>query len=154
LDWSKLKHFKADSQVDKWGDSTKLDETLLLKLDRFREKIGLPVIVTSGFRPGDKGQHGLGRAVDFVVPQWRGGLLDLYFHVERMGFTGIGIYRDWVYANQKVYGVHVDMREGEASRWFCVKKGAEERILPKDLIGLPQVYLPLNTAALYEYHVL
>jgi len=161
--WKDLKYFKEDSKVDKWGDPDKMDTFLLLFLDEFREAIKTPLIVTSGFRPGDPGTHGMGRAVDVIAPQWEGPLFDLYLCAERFGFSGIGVYRDWVYDGKVKGGLHLDTRfimsSGKtddlmAARWFCIRPGADKLIDINEIMKIKQVYLKLDLETLKREGVL
>jgi uncharacterized protein YcbK (DUF882 family) len=155
-EWAKITHFKPDSKVDQWGNPDKLDFELIQRLDAFRTYIGLPVLVTSGYRPGGGSQHGLGKAVDFVVPQWAGGLLDLYFEVERFNFNGLGIYRDWIYQGKHIYGIHIDMRDikdRRSARWLCIRPKAEEAHTPGEVLLIKQEYLALSAETLYDTHI-
>jgi hypothetical protein len=147
-----LKHFKKDSKIDKWGDPSKMDAFLLMFLDDFREALGTPLIVTSGYRKGDAAQHGLGKAVDVVAPKWEGSLFDLYLMSERFGFSGIGLYRDWFYEGKKIGGLHLDTRmiigsnltECVAARWFCVRPGADKLTDIGEIMKIKQVYCKLD----------
>lgn len=150
--WDQLKYFKKDSTVDKWGDPEKIDKFLLLYLDEFRDALGTPLIVTSGFRKGDPGQHGLGRAVDVIAPQFEGSLFDLYLIAERFNFSGIGVYRDWLYSGKRIGGLHLDTRmlvgtykkEFMSARWLSVRPGSLGTQHADEILAIKQVYLPLN----------
>lgn len=156
--WSNLKYFKSDSTTDAWGDPKKMDSFLLLFLDEFREAVGSPLIVTSGYRGGDPAQHGLGRAVDVVAPNWAGSLFDLYLLAERFGFTGIGIYRDWIHNGKKLGGLHLDTRlilgsynpALKGARWLCVRPGADKLSNISEILKIKQVYKPLDLKTLRE----
>lgn len=126
--WDKLRHFKADSKIDQWGDPHQMQREILVELDNFREWLGMPIIVTSGYRAmGQNGQEGgsqhcLGLAVDIVVPSFKGTLLDLFFDASRFHFNGIGIYKDWTYNGKKTGGLHLDARDTlSRAQWFCYK---------------------------------
>jgi len=154
--WENLKHFKADDKRHAWGDPSKLDFFLLLFLDEFRDAVKTPLFVTSGFRPKDKGQHGEGRAVDIVAPEWNKPLFDLYLFAERFGFGGIGVYRDWFYAGERLGGLHLDTRITVGSyasslmsaRWACVRPGLNKLSNLEAAQKIPQVYLPMDSATL------
>jgi len=150
--WEDLKYFKKESTTDKWGDPDRIDKFLLLYLDEFRDAIGTPLIVTSGFRKGDPGQHGLGRAVDVVAPNFGGSLFDLYLIAERFNFSGIGVYRDWLYEGKRVGGLHLDTRmligtykkEFMSARWLCIRPGTQGSLDANSILSVKQVYIPLN----------
>ena len=115
--------FPPDSALDNYGDYSRLDPILLARLNRFRLFVNSPVIITSGFRAGSTTQHGLGKAVDIVAPNFPSTLLDLYLAAERIGFIGIGVYPDWFYGSKTnvIGGLHLDVRSGAAARWLGVK---------------------------------
>lgn len=136
VNFQNIKYFDPKSLVDNWGLAAKISRDLLLKLDEFRDRTGMPVIVTSGFRLGDKGQHGLGTAADIVVPNWSASVLDLFFLAERIGFKGIGVYPDWQYGGKVVGGLHLDVRAGNTARWIGYRPNGP---------GTPNSYLPLNS---------
>lgn len=124
-----VKHFKPDSTVDRWGDPSKIDGVLLQKVDAFREMLGLPVYVTSGYREGGPKEHGRGLALDVVVPQFTGHLLDLFFAASRFHFNGIGLYRDWKWNGIACGGLHLDNRNAAfEARWACYKDDAGVQI--------------------------
>jgi len=154
--WQGLKHFKPDSKIDKWGAPEKIDPFLLQFLDEFTEAANTKIVVTSGWRKGDAAQHGLGRAVDIVAPDWVESLFDLYLLAERFGFTGIGLYRDWLYNGRRIGGLHLDTRlivgknnpALKTARWTCVRDGSEGMTKPEDILKHPQVYKLMNLATL------
>ena len=151
--WQSLKHYKSDSLIDKWGNPDKIDPFLLMFLDEFRDSIKSPLIVTSGYREKDPGQHGLGRAVDIVAPKWEGSLFDLYLTAERFGFNGIGLYRDWFYNGKKTGGLHLDVRllvgnKYDGARWTCVRDGADKLTDRDAIMKIPQKYLKLDLQTL------
>lgn len=158
MKWKTLKYFKPDSKLDNWGDPAKMDPFLLIFLDEFRDAVGSPLIVTSGYRGGDPAQHGLGRAVDVVAPKWEGSLFDLYLMAERFNFTGIGLYRDWFYNGEKIGGLHLDTRlilgsnvdAHKGARWTCVRPGADKITNIAAILKMPQVYKTLDLKTLRE----
>lgn len=153
-----IKYFKADSTIDNWGDPSKINGWLLKCLDTFRARLDTPIIVTSGFRNGDPKEHGKGLAVDIVVPDFKGHLLDLFLEAERFPFGGIGLYRDWVYKGNRIGGLHVDMRplgsQDMAARWFCIRDGAEKFQNHSLITKLQQNYISLNAENLKLYGVI
>lgn len=109
--WPKVKHFKPWS--DAFGDPSKMNRELILRLDDLRSYLNKPIIVTCGTqgKHSENSQHYLGRAVDVVFPEFHGHPCDLLFSIERFGFTGIGYYPDWKYKGQRIGGFHLDNRE-------------------------------------------
>jgi Peptidase M15 len=150
--WDGLRYFKPTSLTDKWGVPSKMDGFLLQFLDEFRHAIGTPLVVTSGYRAADPNQHGKGKACDVIAPNWEGSLFDLYLVAERFGFTGLGIYRDWLYNGKKTGGLHLDTRvlagsynsALKGSRWICVRPGSEKLQDVAEIMRIKQVYLPLD----------
>ena len=152
-----FKHFKSDSKIDKWGDASKIDLDLVLRLDRLRQFLGHPIYVTSGYRSKDMNWHGKGKALDITVPTWDDGLFELYLAAERFSFQGLGVYRDWFFQGRLCGGLHVDSRplDGQAAaRWLCVREGSEACKHPIDVIGIKQKYVGLNQDNLYEYGII
>jgi hypothetical protein len=154
--WTNLKHLRADDKIHNWGDPKKLDYFLLLFLDEFCDALKKKIVVTSGYRPGDKKQHGQGKAVDIVVPDWDLPLFDLYLFAERFGFSGIGLYRSWRYAGRECGGLHLDVRTETGSyspglmgaRWLCVRPGITALNSTEEAMKVQQVYLPFDTDTL------
>lgn len=114
-DFNISKNFKLREFACKDGSNlVKVDSELLVKLQKLRDRIKKPIIITSGYRTeshnkkvgGSKNsQHLYGKAVDIKVsgmtPQ------TLLKHAESVGFNGIGLYK---------WGIHVDVRKNRA-RW-------------------------------------
>jgi len=113
----------------------RLDPVLLEALDRWRDRLGHPVIIhLDGLlapRPGRVSQHPLGRAVDchvLGVP-----LLDAWLEAERIPeFRGIGLYPGWV-----TPGLHLDTRaERDRARWWQDATGLYRPLRGRDLATL------------------
>jgi len=92
----------------------KIDEKLLVLLQRFRDKIGKPIIIHSGYRSVEynkkvggspTSQHLLGTACDFSVYGMTPKQLAVV--AEQVGFDGIGTYKTFI---------HCDVR-GVKARW-------------------------------------
>jgi len=94
-----------------------LSDELLIQLAILRNDIGVPIIITSGFRcdsynekvggvPGS--YHKQGMAADVTIQN--GKLTELYFLAKELKFTGIGTY--W-----KRYFLHLDIRPGDLVEW-------------------------------------
>ena len=89
-----------------------LDTRLLVMLDAMivtetRYHPGLRFIVHSDYRPGDKGEHGMGRAIDghFEVAGEALPVVLQFIMACRYSFSGIGMYPFW-----HVPGIHIDVR--------------------------------------------
>jgi len=100
IDWEKVRYFKRHE----FHDADKLDPLLIYSIDALRDAAGRSIKINSDYRPGDPGQHGLGRAVDIVISGLH--VVDQFLLAEKTRlFSGIGIYPHW---NRP--GIHVDIR--------------------------------------------
>lgn len=121
--WSKLRYFKKNSKIDKWGDSELIQDDHLLRLDDFRDYIGCPIYVTRGVqtsghsknsyhysRHDDHGRQIGACATDIVIPDYGESPFDLILDCLRFGFTGLGYYPAWKFRGHVVGGLHVDSR--------------------------------------------
>lgn len=137
-----IRHFTESTQVHNWGDPAMIDRGLLLMLDLLVDVVGVPAIVTSGYRPQSMGsQHALGLACDVMFPSYTGSLRDLYLKAEQIDFKGLGVYPDWHYAGNTIGGLHLDERLGKRARWMGV------------LMDGKQQYIALNAENLKKYGV-
>lgn len=132
----KLDHFDPEEFGEWWP---LMCEDWLLKLDRFRDRWGAPVLVSKAI--GALGRHAgdaltmhnvdrwyVVRAGDIFpkVPDGSGGFRFMcsegerrraYIIAKEVGFTGIGIYTDTNPGNM----LHVDNRAGRLATWSRVK---------------------------------
>lgn len=93
----------------------RLDSKLLILLQRLRDRLGKPIIITSAYRcpshnakvgGASKSQHLYGTAVDIKV---RGiSPKEVAKVAQTLGFTGIGTYRTFT---------HIDVRSGGLAKW-------------------------------------
>lgn len=114
-------------------DITDLDYETLRLLLHFRRWSGISTMVTSAYRPGDDGAHGLGKAFDLVLfKEWLRETIH-YEHLWRLATTfpwwGVGIYFDWEFVNKEgervpCVGIHVDNHTGSNRplRWIRITK--------------------------------
>jgi uncharacterized protein YcbK (DUF882 family) len=93
-----------------------VDQKLITLVEDLAAFLNQKIIITSGFRQGDKGQHGAGLAVDLMCPGIS--TLDFYLAAERFPFIGIGVYSDWQISGVTYGGIHVDIRNSSPARWF------------------------------------
>jgi uncharacterized protein YcbK (DUF882 family) len=112
IDWSKVKWFKP-SEFGQYANQ--MDPLLIYSLDALRDFVKRPIRINSAFRPGDPGQHGLGKAADIVIAGL--GCVDAFLVAEKTRlFSGIGIYPYW-----HLPGIHVDVRDlrpsEQGARW-------------------------------------
>lgn len=98
--WSHIKHFTKREFACKCGcNLVEMDKSFVLRLDNLRERLGVPLTVSSGYRcpqhnatvsnSGYDGPHTTGRAADLKVMGH-----DAYRLLMRagdVGFTGIGV---------------------------------------------------------------
>ena len=140
IDWQKIEFFKSGEfdDPDYPGSGKLIDEELIKKLNLLRELSGWAIIPHSkvGGCVDVKGTHGHSshslhllkegaKACDFhfadpsTFEPLIGNIRLQYFEVERIGFGGIGVYRDWKFNKEYLpIGFHVDHRPIErAQRW-------------------------------------
>ena len=127
--WDQLEYF---NRSENWGTPEKMRFELLWLLDRFRDRIGRPCIITYGTQGKHvkNSEHYKGNAVDFVLVLRGVSKLDALLELMRFPFTGVGVYPHWKYTykgNTEVLGFHVDGREVSAlpqgmvqARWIGV----------------------------------
>ena len=135
----KLKHFSA-AEFGVWWPLMSRD--LLIKLDKFREEWGAPVVISPA--PGgigrtgghsDSSQHNIDvwgrvRAVDIfpqvMAPEGRRGIVSAsereraYRVAKSVGFTGIGLYTDTSPSNMLHVDVRRDRQPGSPAKWSRV----------------------------------
>lgn len=101
----------------------KIDSVLINLNQAFRDRVGIPYTPNSAYRTPEhnkrvggspKSQHLAGKAID--IPLLKGYTIEEMAGIaEELGFTGIGLYQNFI---------HVDTRE-EKARWdFRDKEGA------------------------------
>lgn len=121
-----MKYYKADNKKHAYGNYDKLSQELLRELDKLAQLANQELLITSGYRAGDKGQHGLGLAVD-VVPSRAVPLMELFLLAERFCFKGIGIYPKWSNGSEVTGGLHLDLRSVDVgARWIGLGSGKQQ----------------------------
>lgn len=116
------KHFKTTDFVD----YSSMNMELIKKLDQLREMANSPIFVSSSNSQKKgvhvtKSQHYLGNAVDIIFTKWSGTVQELIDLIDKIGFTGIGIYPEWHYNGKTVVGFHLDVRPtSTVARWIGV----------------------------------
>ncbi len=88
--WDRLRYFGRHE----FRHPDEMSEELLLRLDEVRHEAGVPIGITSDYRPGDGGAHGRGLAVDIsgvdgMTSRWRFLVLRAAF---KLGWHRIGVY--------------------------------------------------------------
>lgn len=134
------KYFK-DNEFD---DVAKMNPKLIEELDKLREWLGSPIVITSstGGVHEVNSQHYLGNAVDVVFPKSKKSLRAIYEHCLKMSWMGIGVYPNWKYLGKEVGGLHLDLRNTNVrAQWMGVRKDGK------------QVYIGLNNANLTKYKI-
>ena len=117
--WKEIPFFKPKEFVN----PEILNFDFMLKMVALRRFIRSRIIISSSFRENSPGEHSRG-AVDIVVPDYSGSIVDLYFAAERFDFRGLGIYNHWEYKNKLVGGLHLDDRITKiAARWIGARDG-------------------------------
>lgn len=86
-DWSKLRWFVPQE----FRHPGEMNWSLLTMLDALRERLGIPLVPTSDFRPGNAGAHGRGLAVDLRAHS-NYVRLRIVKEALNMGFPRIGVY--------------------------------------------------------------
>ena len=95
----------------------KVNDELIEKLQKLRDKLGQPMIVTSGFRcdkrnrqvgGAENSQHMKGSAADIHLNNITYDIGEIAEKAKEAGFTGIGLYTNFI---------HVDVRDGRPARW-------------------------------------
>jgi hypothetical protein len=110
--WEKLRYFHPNEKYfgrSAWGDYLQMDASFMFRFDEYRHRLGRPIIPHHGYRLRGK-NHPKGNTCDFHVVGMD--LLDLYILAERMGFSGIGMYK---------WGMHLDTNHEVNARWVREK---------------------------------
>lgn len=112
-DYELLKNFNIK---ENWGDPLLMSKKLLFTLDFYREKIGLPMIISAGYATKGhslRSQHGEGNAVDLVIPKLEltiNNIFNLLIETFNFNFNGIGFYFGHEYKGLSVASLHLDVR--------------------------------------------
>jgi hypothetical protein len=126
---------------EEYEKSHELDERLQNAVIRFREYVGYPCTITSGYAEGghsDKSEHynknTKGEPASFAVdittkaPLWWA-----YICAERAKIENIGIYPTW-------NGLHLGVRGNESRRWIGTGSGNEQVYLPFCIDKLADIF--------------
>lgn len=129
-----LRYFK-DSEFE---DINKMNPEFLTMLDSYRAVMQTPIVITSSTDGvhSDNSQHYKGKAVDIILPNTTLSLFDCFIMALRTGFTGIGIYPDWYYGDEKMGGLHVDNRPGQHAFWIGAQKNNKQEYFTFNLNNL------------------
>jgi len=127
VDWMVSKNFKLSEVCCKHCGSHGMTPEFIALVQEFRDFLGAPVVITSGYRcrlhpaelqkpAGVVGRHRQGLAIDFRSPGMS--LKDLYGNVEKFGkFLGVGV-------SLRGGFIHCDKRERKA-RWQYTQSGKD-----------------------------
>ena len=109
MDVKLSEHFTQREFTCKCGcGQTKVNMELVIKLEELRKQLGLPIIITSGYRCPkhnkevggvEDSQHLYGNAADIKVKRVTPEMVGIF--AEDVGFSYVKVYRSWV---------HVDVR--------------------------------------------
>lgn len=96
---SNWRYFKLAEFACKHCGENKMDPAFITRLDELRDRVGFPLVVTSGYRcpvhnqavssTGPAGPHTTGKAVDLAVD--RGRAYDVLREAMEMRFRGVGV---------------------------------------------------------------
>jgi hypothetical protein len=135
-DWKACRVLSRDKR-NHWGDSSKVCREVVRTLDDALSSLGyqgLSPIVTAA----TQGEHAKGSyhyptderpglAIDFMLPHCkRNELPDVFIHLLRFPFGGIGAYSEWSLAKglPAIGGFHVDARPtGKKALWLKGRDG-------------------------------
>jgi len=101
--WDDLDYF-SPSEFD-YPDE--MDSTLLYALEEIREMAGVPIFVSSDYRPGDPNAHGHGKAVDITDDLNSDGITSRWRFLVTRAALSKGIRRIGVYDKH----IHLDVWE-------------------------------------------
>ena len=140
MNWNNIEFFEQENFDDPLypGSGKNIDPLIVLALDSLRRNTGWPIIIHTvvGGAIDMYGEHGHAAnsyhlfdngcvAVDWHFITKADYRLQ-YRAVEKIGFTGIGIYINLWKWNSKLLsaGFHTDLRpKGRIQRWSCRKRG-------------------------------
>ena len=114
-------HFRAREFECPCCKGVIIDEVLVEKLEKLREKVGMPILITSGYRcskhnrevgGAPRSLHTVGKAADIVA---KGFPLDRFFSLAVDIFPRVGIYRKGF--------LHVDLGSPGRRKLFWIGHG-------------------------------
>jgi len=95
----------------------KVDDELVEKLQKLRNKLGQAMMITSAYRcfernkqvgGAENSQHMKGTAVDISLNNLNYDIGEIAEKAKEIGFTGVGLYNTFI---------HLDVRENGPARW-------------------------------------
>ena len=151
MDWNNIEYFEEENFDDPLypGSGKNIDPLIVLALDSLRRNTGWPIIIHTLLTTLPNGEiFSIGGAVDMYGEHGHkddsyhlleNGCIAVDWHfktdapyrlqyraVEKIGFTGIGVYISlWKWAGKLLpVGFHTDRRpKGRIQRWSCREKG-------------------------------
>lgn len=106
-----FKYFKLEDFDCQQTGENEMEEEFIHKLDALREVCGFPFIITSGYRspshsleikkPNGGGYHTKGIAADVRITNSKD-RHTIIKNAMKMGFTGIGIHRNFVHCDTRL----------------------------------------------------
>lgn len=97
----------------------KIDSKLVDKLQQLRDRLGIPMIINSGYRTPEhnkrvngsiNSQHLLGKAVDISILNQKLPIETIRDLAETIGFDGIGMYDTFIHLDVRGYKHKFDLR--------------------------------------------
>jgi uncharacterized protein YcbK (DUF882 family) len=94
-----------------------VDSELINKLEQLRKRLGIPMIINSGYRCPERNkqvggakhsQHKLGKAADISLHNQKLDIETIGNLARKIGFNGIGLYNTFI---------HLDVRDGNFATW-------------------------------------
>ncbi len=120
MTWQDIRYFTPDEFKCSHCDSMNMDTAFVMLLDRMREELGFPFVITSGYRcpkhpieaaKAVPGAHSTGKAADIAVHGRRA--YDLIALALDRGVTGIGVAQK---GNMESRFIHLDIRDDDKAQ--------------------------------------
>jgi zinc D-Ala-D-Ala carboxypeptidase len=124
--WAQLKYFKKDEFTCHCGcGSNEMKLSFMLTLDSLRDFVGIPFIVTSGYRcpthnasvshTGKTGPHTTGQAADIQISGHAA--YELLVNIHRVGITGIGLNQKGTHSERYIHLDTLPLADGQPRPW-------------------------------------
>lgn len=127
----------SEFEIQSGTGMTDLDYGFFKELNKFRAWADTSMLITSAFRPGDDGAHGLGLAIDVILfDEWLGVVTDplrQWLLATTWPWLGVGIYFDWQFVDkngkrQPAVGLHLDLHKkgSRPLRWLRLSEPKQD----------------------------
>jgi hypothetical protein len=114
IDWPPLKYFHPTGTGDNYGEASKIDHDVLMRLDEFRHELRYPIHVlrgTDGLHSKNSYHYiSNGSCALDVFTEVDISAIEIVLLAEKFGFNGLGYYPDWRRYGKKGHGLHLDTR--------------------------------------------